>query len=388
MHLTLSHNVLLKAVDLIVRASDKNHRFVILGNIKFDLTEERLVLTASDMEVELTAVIALPGGACKQEGTITLPANKFHEICKSLPDGEVTIYAKDEASCRITLGKSRFTLPILPALDFPSIGTMGETADTLVIKRSDLLDMIAHTKFCMANNDVRYYLTGMLFHLKEQSLITVATDGHRLAMATRLLEDEKHQESDTQLIVPGKAVVELERLLTELSKGGMQDTQMQLWFDGEFLQVELSFDTDDQLMARMTARLIDGKFPDYRRVLPSSTDRIAIFKKDIMLSSLRRVAILASERTKGLVFHFRHTDQTGNVVISTGEKDGGDAKEDFDIHYEGEPIEISLNELYIKSVLGVLQGDIQLQMSDPNSPTLITQVGDSLYQYVVMPMRI
>lgn len=388
MHLTLSHHLLLKATDLIVRASDKNHRFVILGNIKFDLTQDHLVLTASDMEVELTAVITLPEGACKQEGTLTLPANKFHEICKSLPDGDVTLCATDNASCRITLGKSRFTLPILPALDFPSIGTVEETADTLVIKRSDLLDMIAHTKFCMASNDVRYYLTGMLFHIKEQSLITVATDGHRLAMATRLLEDETSKEADTQLIVPGKAVVELERLLTELSKGGMKDAQMQLLFDGEFLQVELAFDTDNQLISRMTARLIDGKFPDYRRVLPNSTNRTAIFKKDVMLSSLRRVAILASERTKGLVFNFSHTEQTGNVVISTGEKDGGDAKEDFDIHYEGEPIEISLNELYIKSVLGVLQGDVQLQMSDPNSPTLITQVGDLVYQYVVMPMRI
>lgn len=388
MHLTLSHELLLKATDLIARASDKNHRFVILGNIKFDLSFEHLILTASDMEVELTATVRLPEGACQEAGVITLPAHKFHEICKSLPSGDVSIYTKGEASCAIELGKSSFTLPLLPAENFPSIGTVDDNANTLVIKRNDLLDMIAHTKFCMANNDVRYYLTGMLFHLKEQSLVTVATDGHRLAMSTRLLDDEKHKDADTQLIVPGKAVVELERLLTELSKGKMADTAMQLRFDGEFLQVSLSFDADNQLIASMTARLIDGKFPDYRRVLPSSTNRTAIFQKEMMLSSLRRVGILASERTKGLVFNFQNINQTGNVVISTGEADGGKAKEDFDISYEGEAIEISLNELYVKAVLGVLQGDVRLQMSDPNSPTLMTQVGDSLHQYVIMPMRI
>lgn len=385
MHLSLNHGSVLKAIDLIARAADKNHRFAILGNIRFDLTETTLILTASDLEVELIATVSLPKGACLEPGSITLPAGKFHEICKSLPEGTLSIQTLDDGKCRLSLGKSKFTLPILPASDFPSIGTPDDTACTIGILRSELLSMIAHTKFCMAANDVRHYLTGMLFHLKDASLTTVATDGHRLAMSVRLL-GETH-ENETQLIVPGKAVVELERLFGELAKSGEKDGLVQLQFDREFLQVGLGFEQgadDTGLHVAMTARLIDGKFPDYRRVLPTQSDKAAIFQKDAMLAVLKRVSILASERTKGLVFNF----ENNNVIISTGEGEGGEAKEDLDICYEHDPIEISLNEAYLKAVLGVLQGDIKLEMSQPNSPTLITQVGDELHKYVIMPMRI
>lgn len=387
MHLKLSHELLLKAVDLVAKVADKHHRFVILGNIKFDLSQDTLTLTASDLEVELTTRTRLPEGACLEAGSITLPAGKFHEICKSLPDGVVEILTLDDARCQIKCGKSKFTLATLPASDYPSIGTPAE--QTYVgIARGELHDMISHTRFCMATQDVRHYLTGMLFHVEKNLLTCVATDGHRLAVSKRALSEDY---TENQLIVPGKAVIELERLFNELGKTLGKDDIVTLGVDNEFLQMELNFGkpddngrATDELVVSLTARLIEGKFPDYRRVLPTGSDRTALFKKDAIMDVLRRVSILSNERSRGVIFDFG----ADNVTIRSNNSDGGEAVESLAINYEGEPIELSLNEAYLKAVFGVLSGDVRLQMSHPNSPTLITQVGDELRQYVVMPMRI
>ncbi len=386
MHLQLEHEQLLKAVDLVAKVADKHHRFTILGNIKFELSQETLVLTASDLEVELTTTLKLGEGACQQAGAITLPASKFHEICKSLPKEIVSIEALDDARCLIKAGKSKFTLATLPAVDFPSIGTpKGEKF--ISIPRTQLHDMIGHTRFCMATQDVRHYLTGMLFHVDGNLLTAVATDGHRLAVAKRVLSQDYEE---TQIIVPGKAVVELERLFSELGKALDGDDVVSLGLDGEFLQVKLNFGkpddegfATDDLVVSMTARLIEGKFPDYRRVLPNNCDRFALFKKEAMMDVLRRVSILSSERSRGIVFEFG-----GEIATVRAAGDNGEAVETLSIGYEGEPIELSLNETYLKAVFGVLNHDIKIAMSQPNSPTLITQVGDELHQYVVMPMRI
>lgn len=388
MHLQLSSELLLKAVDLVAKAADKHHRFVILGNIKVELDEQLLVLTASDLEVEITTKTTLPQGACIQAGSITLPAGKFHEICKSLPkDDLVDIQAIGDARCLIQSGKSKFTLATLPASDYPSIGTPNIQTQ-ISLARSDLYDIISQTRFCMATQDVRHYLTGMLFHVEQNLLTCVATDGHRLAVAKRALNDE-HEER--QIIVPGKAVVELERLFGELGKTLGHDDLVSLGIDGEFLQVQLNFGklddngvASDELVVAMTARLIDGKFPDYRRVLPNNCDRTALFQKDAMMDVLRRVSILSNERSRGVIFEF----SDDSVVVKAGNNDGGEAVESLAINYTGEPIELSLNETYLKAVFSVLTGDVHLAMSHPNNPTLITQVGDELRQYVVMPMRI
>lgn len=388
MHLQLSSELLLKAVDLVAKAADKHHRFVILGNIKVELNEQQLILTASDLEVEMTTTTTLPQGACVAAGSTTLPAGKFHEICKSLPkDDMVDIQTTDDGRCLIKSGKSKFTLATLPASDYPSIGTPNIQTQ-IRIGRHDLYELINQTRFCMATQDVRHYLTGMLFHVEPTLLTCVATDGHRLAVAKRALSDE-HEER--QIIVPGKAVVELERLFGELGKTLGQDDVVSLGIDGEFLQVQLNFgklDDDgsasDEVIVAMTARLIDGKFPDYRRVLPNNCDRSALFAKEAMMDVLRRVSILSNERSRGVIFEFN----ADNAVVKADNNDGGEAIESLAITYEGEPIELSLNEMYLKAVFGVLTGDVRLAMSHPNNPTLITQVGDELRQYVVMPMRI
>ncbi len=390
MHLQLSHDLLLKAVELVAKVADKHHRFAILGNIKFILSPEHLILTASDLEVELTTTLKLPEGACIEAGSSTINAAKFHDICKSLPTGVVVdIHCTTDGRCLIKSGKSKFTLSTLPAGDFPSIGTPSSQAH-IAIARSDLHEMIARTRFAMATQDVRHYLTGMLFHIEGAMLTTVATDGHRLAVANRILADE--HTGETQLIVPGKAVVELERLFGELGKTLNQDDVVRLGIDGEFLQVALNFgkadDTgqaSDELTVSLTARLIEGKFPDYRRVLPHNTDRTVLVAKDDIMNVLRRVSILSNERSRGVIFEFGDTD---SAVVRSGNSEHDEAVESLAVAFQGEPIELSLNESYLKAVFSLLQGQISIQLSHPNSPTLIKQVGDERHQYVVMPMRI
>lgn len=391
MKLQLSQEILLKASDLVAKAASKHHRFIILSNIKFVLSEEFLTLTASDLEVEMTTRIRLPQDACIEAGMITINAATFHEICRSLPAGDILLHTTSDGRCVIKSGDSIFTLSTLPADDYPSIGTP-ELTDRISIKRQDLYEMIARTRFAMATQDVRHYLTGMLFHVNGHNLTTVATDGHRLAIAQRILE-QNHQEN--QIIVPGKAVIELERLFNELGKMMGKDDMVTLGMDNEFLQVSLNFagkqedgSVSDDLVVSMTARLIEGQFPDYRRVIPNDNDKVAIINKDSLMNALRRVSIVSDERSRGVIFDFNDSSTVVVRSSSISADKADEAVETLGVDYQGEPIELSLNEAYLKAVLSVLAGEISIAMSKPNNATLITQIGDDLHQYVVMPMRI
>lgn len=387
MKLLINRHALIRAVNLVVKATNKRHRFAILGNIKFELTDGTLVLTGSDLEVELTVRMPIPQGACVQAGTTTLPAEMFFNICKSLSDDMVTIDSPEGSNrCLITSGKGKYTLSSLDAADYPSIGTA--TSQTVVrISQGDLVGLIHHTRFAMATQDVRLYLMGMLFEINEQKLTAVATDGHRLAVAHRLLgESYEHK----QVIIPGKAIGELERLLLELAKTN-EDTQVvELGFDDEFLQVGLVLSDENQseqmvdLEVALTARLIEGKFPDYRRVLPTNNDKVATFNKDEAVDVLRRISVLNSKEVPGVLLNFAASDSV-KIGVSTRENE---AEEVMAVNYTGEPVELSFNEGYLRAVLSVLEGDIRLEMHQPSTPALIYQVGDDLHQYVIMPMRV
>ena len=281
MQLVISRDLLLQAINLISKAADKRHNMVILGNMKLALTDSQLVMVASDLELELQATLNLPESACKQPGEITVPANKFKDIVKLLPDGlPVSISVGNDNQCLIVCGSSRFKLSTLPAQDFPLLGEP-EQVTPIQLGREDLVDLLDKTHFAMAVQDVRYYLTGMLFEVKERQLATVSTDGHRLALARTVIACD--DSVALAAILPRKAVLELQRLLAELKRMlPNQDNKITLNVGREFLQVLLPFgevDSTGQLknaiMVAFTARLIDGKFPDYRRVMPSLTNKIA-----------------------------------------------------------------------------------------------------------------
>lgn len=381
MKLAISRDLLIKAMNLVVEAADSRHRLAILANLKLVLSDDKLVLTASDLEVELTNHILLPQGACLQAGAVTLPAEKFFSICKLLPESVVLIEVPEGSSrCHISSGKSKYTLSILPAVDFPSIGTP-QSEQTVKVGLQDLFGLIKHTRFAMATQDVRHYLTGLLFEVSEQNLTAVATDGHRLAVAYRVLQESY---PDTKVIVPGKAVSGLEKLLLDLTKATDTDDVVSLGLDKEFLQVTLQFGTE--MVIHLTARLIEGRFPDYRRVLPVGHDKIAVFNKDEMVSVLRRISIVNTKESPGVLLGF---DKSDVATVSSNNREQDEAVESLAVHYTGEPIEVSFNEAYLRAVLTVLDKDVCLEMVHPNSPTLIYQVGDEdNHKYVVMPMRV
>lgn len=379
MKLSIDKNLLIKAITLIIDAVDNHHQMTILGNLKLVLEPTCLTLTASDLEVELTNVITLPEGACVEAGQATVPADKFFGICKALPENVINISVSDNR-CLITSGKSKYSLSTLPAQDYPSIG---EPRSDKVVKvgRDTLYSLIKHTRFAMAIQDVRHYLTGLLIEIEGDKLTAVATDGHRLAVAYQTL-DEAYDE--TKVIIPNKAVGGLDKLLTDLLKSNDENGEVvSLGLDEEFLTVNVSF---GQMAVSLTARLIEGKFPDYRRVLPKDNDKVAIFNKDSMVEVLRRVAVVNTKDSPGVLLNFERAEVL-DVVSTNREQD--EAWEELSVNYTGEPIEISFNEAYLRAVLNVLDGDIRLEMNHPTSPTLIHQVGDeSNHQYVVMPMRV
>ncbi len=385
MKLSINRELLIKAINMVVKAADKRHRFVILGNIKLVLEEGCLTLTASDLELDLTTRFAIPSGACILAGSTTLPAEMFFNICKSLSADTVTIDAPENTSrCVITSGKGRYTLSSLPAQDFPSIGA-ALPSTVVKISQGDLTSLIHHTRFAMATQDVRHYLTGMLFDINDSKLTAVATDGHRLAVAHRLLSDSYQA---NQVIIPGKAVAELERLLLELAKTTEDATIVELGFDAEFLHVGLTLsdeETDAVLEVSLSARLIEGKFPDYRRVLPTNNINAANFNKDEAMDVLRRISVLNSKANPGVLLNFDTTDQ---CKISVSDKGEGEAEEVLGVQHEGDVIELIFNEAYLRAVLSVLEGEVRMEMNQPSSPVLIYQVGDDLHQYIIMPMRL
>lgn len=392
MQLVISRDLLLQAINLISKAADKRHNMVILGNIKIVLTHSQLLLTASDLEVELQAALNLPEGACQQAGQITVPANKLKDIIKLLPDNlPVTLSQTNDNHCLIVCGNSRFKLSTLPAEDFPRLGEP-EQAMPIQLAREELSDLLDHTHFAMAVQDVRYYLTGMLFELKQRQLATVATDGHRLALARTVIENAD-ETAELSAILPRKAVIELQRLLGELKRVlPNQNNAITLNVGREFLQVILPFGEVDStgqmqnpILVSFTARLIDGKFPDYRRVMPSTTNKVALIKPEELVNVLRRVAVLSNEKSRGVIFEF-NGDNNLEIRASNAEQD--EASESLTIKYQGEPLEISFNVAYLLDVLNVLNGDIQFNMSQANASVLLQQLNDVKHEFVVMPMRI
>lgn len=390
MQLIISRDVLLNAINLISKASDKRHNIAILANIKLVLSQTKLELTASDLEVELQATLNLPEGACQEAGQITVPANKFKDIIKLLPDSLVSISVDTDQQCHIVCGKSHFKLGTLPAKDFPLLG-QPEHVTPIQLGREVLSDLLEKTHFAIAIQDVRHYLTGMLFELNENQLHLVATDGHRLALARTLIENSDNAELTA--ILPRKAVLELQRLLVELKKLlPNHDNIITLHVGREFLQVILPFgevggdgQIKNPILVTFTSRLIEGKFPDYRRVIPANTDKLAVINIEQLSDVLRRVSVLSHEKSRGVIFNFSDAESL-ELIANNSEHD--EAREQLTIKYQGEALEISFNVSYLLDVLNKLQGNVEFHMSQANGSVLVRQINDSFHDFVVMPIRL
>lgn len=368
MKFTVSRDALLKPLNLVAGVVERRQTLPILANVLMVLDDGRLSLTGTDLEVELVGRLQLPDGA-GESGELTVPARKLVDICKSLPEGSEISFSAEDGKVTVKSGRSRFTLSTLPAREFPNVeDSMG--THQLTIKQGQLKRLIDRTGFAMAQQDVRYYLNGMLWELKEQRLRVVATDGHRLALCT--LPGKIDASGDTQVILPRKGVLELARLLMD------EEEDIAIVIGSNHIRAT----TDD---FTFTSKLVDGKFPDYQRVLPRAPNKIVLGDRLELRQAFTRAAILSNEKYRGV--RLKLTDNSLDIVANNPEQE--EAEEAVMVDYQGDSLEIGFNVSYLMDVLSVLSGEqIKLSLSDPNSSALLeeSEEGDSLY--VVMPMRL
>lgn len=381
MHLNINKESLLQVVSSVMGAIERRHTINILSNIKLELSEQQLSVTGSDNEVQLNAVIDLPAGACIQAGATTVPARKFVDLCKALPAQAMIDLKADEQHCLMRSGSSRFSLGTLPAQDYPLLQQEAQQSVSVTIVQQAFRRLFEKTSFAMAIQDVRFYLTGTLLEIEADRLRAVGTDGHRLALCEAEVQTSMQQES-VQVIVPRKAVAELQRLLTAV------DQPLEVQIGREILTVMLDLpvrEKDQPIRITFTSKLIDGKFPDYRRVIPRDGNKVATLDHDGFKQSLQRVAILSNEKLRGVIMDF----DTDNLRLSAKNPEQDEASEEFAMSYQGERLEMSFNAQYLLDILNVLDGEqLSLCMSEPTRSVLVQDPSSPDQTYVVMPMRI
>ncbi|SHG06027.1 DNA polymerase III subunit beta [Vibrio gazogenes] len=366
MKFTIERSHLIKPLQQVSGTVGGRTTLPILSNLLLAVEGDTLMLTATDLEVELVGKIALEGDV--EPGRVTVPARKLLDICRGLPDDAMISVLLDGDRLQIRSGRSRFSLATLPAKDFPNIEDW-QSELSLTLSQSDLRGLIEKTQFSMANQDVRYYLNGMLFDIEETTLRSVATDGHRMAVAQVSLPEPLAAQ---QIIVPRKGVLELVKLLD------MPEQPVIVQIGSANIRVEVN-----QFI--FTSKLIDGRFPDYRRVLPQSTNKALVASCDILRHAFSRAAILSNEKFRGVRLNIDGSD----MRITANNPEQEEAEELLDVNFEGEPIEIGFNVSYVLDVLNTLKCDnVRMSMSDSNASALIENVEDDSAMYVVMPIRL
>ena len=366
MKISSNRNQLLPPLLQVGNVVERRQTLPILANVLVRTEKGRIHFTATDLEVELRTSIEAD---CDQETEFTLPARKFIDICKALPeDANINISLEGEKAT-IRSGRGRYTLGMLPAVDYPNID-VAASSQRFKISESKLKHILDKTMFAMAQQDVRYYLNGLLIEVGKDSLRSVATDGHRLAMSE--VDFESPQEMDVQAIIPRKAVLELSRLLSTT------DNQVEVELSSSHIQIHME-------NTSFTSKLIDGKFPDYGRVIPTAPANALVADKEQLRQTLARTAILSNEKYRGIRFHV--TPELLQLQAHNPEQD--EAEEELEVQYSGDEITIGFNVGYLLDVMSTLSGEnVELGLIDSNSSCLISSEEDKGSQYVVMPMRI
>lgn len=366
MKFTVSREDFLKPLQLVVGVVERRQTLPILSNVLIQLTDGRLSLTGTDLEVEIVGHLNLNAPA--ESGEITVPARKLMDICRSLPDGAEITFSEEGGRVLVTSGRSRFTLSSLPANEFPSVDD-GPGKREFVISQSELKQLISHTSFAMAQQDVRYYLNGMLLEVGENRARVVATDGHRLAMMD--VQVPSLDGELTQAILPRKGVIELSRLLAD-------DGDVTVVLGNNHIRIA----TEE---FRFTSKLVDGAYPDYDRVLPKGGDKQMMGNREELRNAFSRTAILSNEKYRGV----RLLLSEGQLTLVANNPEQEEAQEDVTVNYTAEDLEVGFNVSYVIDVLNVLSGEeARFTLSDANSSALIEDPAKESAVYVVMPMRL
>ena len=357
----------LSALQAVSGIVERRHTLPILANVLIRRTAGQIELTTSDLEIQVRTTVELDGDA--SNFTTTVGSRKMIDILRSLPADQVVTLSANQNKLTLQGGKSRFTLQTLPSDDFPLVQEAADFGPMFSVPQKTLKTLINQVHFAMAVHDIRYYLNGILFVAEGKNLTLVATDGHRLALAQATLDVEIPKQ---EVILPRKTVLELQRLLKD------EDTSIEMRFAGN--QAKFSFSGME-----FVTKLVEGKFPDYNRVIPKNHKNSVILGRAPLLASLQRAAILTSEKFKGV----RVNIEPGTLRIASSNAEQEEAKEELEIDYGGDTIEIGFNVTYLMDALSNMSVDmVKLELQDTNSSVLITVPEQAGFKYVVMPMRI
>jgi len=365
MKLSAAREIILKPLQTVVGVVERRQTMPILSNVLLSVAGGKLKITATDLEVEMVAEADVKADG---SGEITVPGRKLHDIFRALPEGVNVELSLTGERLTVKAGRSRFTLSTLRAADFPTIDEIA-AKQTLRVSRADLRRLVEKTHFSMAQQDVRYYLNGLLLETDKKRLRAVATDGHRLALSEIDLVESATR--DEQLIVPRKGVLELNRLLEG-------DGEVQVALGANHIRVQLDG-------IRLTSKLIDGRFPEYSRVVPAQPKNVIKADRNLFRQALQRTAILSNEKYRGVRLEL----SPNSVVVQANNPEQEEAVETLEVEYGGDAMEIGFNVNYLLDALAAVDSEqVEFGVTDANSSCLIREPGTEGTKFVVMPMRL
>ena len=371
MRFAIQRETLLKLLRIVSGVVERRHQQnPILSNVLLRATQDNLAIIATDQEVELIAEESL--SSIQEPGAITVPFRKLSELCKALPETAELSFEIQADRALIKSGRSRFTLATLPAEQFPDVQKLNsdQCVCSLTVPKKQFRSLVARTAFAMADQDVRYFLNGMLLEVKQDKLFSVAADGHRLAM--NYLELAEHGLPNMRVIVPRKGILEIMRMVDE------DDGDLHIKIAPNHIQAQSGG-------VSITSKLLDGKFPDYERVIPRDGNKVVIGSREKLKEAFHRASALFSEKFRGV--RLRMSNSRLMVLASNPEQD--EVEEDLEVEYQGQDIEVGFNVRYLIDFLSVVQSDlVRFTFSDSNKSTLIEEIGDGAKgAYVLMPIR-
>ena len=365
--LKATQDKVLSVLQSVAGIVERRHTLPILANVLIRKTGSALQLTTSDLEIQIRTTAELNGDA--GNFTTTVGARKLIDILRTMPSDQTVSLESNQNKLILKGGKSRFTLQSLPAEDFPLVQEAANFGPSFSVPQKTLKELLHQVSFAMAVHDIRYYLNGILFVAEGKQLSLVATDGHRLAFASAMLDVEVPRQ---EVILPRKTVLEMQRLLSD------KEGAIEMQFAGN--QAKFTFDGME-----FVTKLVEGKFPDYNRVIPKNHKNTITMGRTALLATLQRTAILTSEKFKGVRLNL----EPGVLRVASSNAEQEEAVDELEIDYNGDAIEIGFNVTYLIDALTNMDQDmVQVDLADSNSSALITIPENTTFKYVVMPMRI
>jgi DNA polymerase-3 subunit beta len=365
MKLTAVREQILNPLQSIIGVVERRQTMPVLSNVLFSVRNNRVSLTGTDLEVELVSAFELE---VQQAGDVTVPGRKLLDICRAVPEGTQITLSTEADRLTVRAGRSRFTLSTLPAADFPVVDDISPQL-TLKVPQAEFRRLVDKTHFSMAQQDVRYYLNGLLLEADGKHLRAVATDGHRLALCETELATKSPVKQ--QVIVPRKGVLELKGVLGS-------DGELELAIGTNHIRAQIGD-------VRFTSKLIDGRFPEYGRVIPTVANRQIVADREAFRRSLQRTAILSNEKYRGIRLNVKQD----LLTLQAHNPEQEEAEDQLEVQYSGPEIEIGFNVNYLLDALAAIEGEsVQIGINDSNSSCLITAPDVSSVRYVVMPMRL